>query len=295
MMKHLVLLIHLLTVLPLGKTTSCNSYLSSMKYDVLNLLMSWESKSGFPDQASPSKKFPRSCKDIKDASQWAQDGLYFLATEEGEVYQTFCDMNTQGGGWTLVASVHENNVYGKCTVGDRWSSQQGSHAHIPEGDGNWANNATFGSAVGSTSDDYKNPGYYDIVARDLSVWHVPNKTPMQKWRDMSLFRYHTETGFLAAEGGNLLRLYEKYPVKYGTGSCPGNNGPAIPIVFDAANAEKTASYYSPNGQRESIPGFIQFRVFNHEKAAMALCSGIKVTGCHTEHGLPIGFRVFPSR
>nr|XP_020665887.1 intelectin-1-like [Pogona vitticeps]XP_020665889.1 intelectin-1-like [Pogona vitticeps] len=292
-MKYFVLLIQLLAVLPKGKLTSCNSYLSSVKQDVLNLLISWESKSGFPDEAGPSKKLPRSCKEIKDASKWARDGLYFLATEDGEVYQTFCDMNTNGGGWTLVASIHENNLHGKCTVGDRWSSQQGSNANIPEGDGNWANNSTFGSAVGSTSDDYKNPGYYDIVARDLSVWHVPNKTPMQKWRDMSLFRYHTETGFLMAEGGNLLRLYEKYPVKYGIGSCPADNGPVIPIVFDAGNAQKVAAYHAPNGQRESVPGFVQFRVFNYEKAAVALCSGIKATGCHTEHYCIGGGGFFP--
>ena len=35
-------------------------------------------------------------------------------------------MDTDGGGWTLVASVHENNIDGKCTVGDKWSSDQGS-------------------------------------------------------------------------------------------------------------------------------------------------------------------------
>lgn len=83
------------------------------------------------------------------------DGIYTLRTENGETYQTFCDMTTKGGGWTLVASVHENNVYGKCTTGDRWSSQQGSNINYPEGEGNWANYNTFGSAAGSTSDDYK--------------------------------------------------------------------------------------------------------------------------------------------
>lgn len=30
-------------------------------------------------------------------------------------------------------------------------------------------------------------------------------------------------------------------------------------------------------------GFIQFRVFNNEKAAVALCAGIKATSCDTEH------------
>lgn len=31
-------------------------------------------------------------------------------------------------------------------------------------------------------------------------------------------------------------------------------------------------------------------MFNHEKAALALCSGIKVTGCHTEH---VSLLLFP--
>lgn len=81
--------------------------------------------------------------------------MYFLTTADGMVYQTFCDMTTAGGGWTLVASVHENSVYGKCTVGDRWSSQQGNNANVPDGDRNWSNRNTFGTAEGATSDDFK--------------------------------------------------------------------------------------------------------------------------------------------
>uniref|UniRef100_A0A8C3F0T6 Fibrinogen C-terminal domain-containing protein n=1 Tax=Chrysemys picta bellii TaxID=8478 RepID=A0A8C3F0T6_CHRPI len=169
------------------------------------------------------------------------DGIYTLRTENGETYQTFCDMTTKGGGWTLVASVHENNAYGKCTNGDRWSSQQGSDVNYPEGDGNWANYNTFGSAVGSTSDDYKNPGYYDLQAQDLSVWHVTNKTPLKEWKNRSILRYHTETGFLSSEGGNLLRLYQvmalgwglwrgvlsreaEQPTETDPTSCPGDGG-----------------------------------------------------------------------
>lgn len=80
---------------------------------------------------------------------------YYLTTANGGVYQTFCDMTTAGGGWTLVASVHENNMYGKCTVGDRWSSEQGNNPNRPDGEGNWANRVTFGTAEGATSDDFK--------------------------------------------------------------------------------------------------------------------------------------------
>ena len=51
--------------------------------------------------------------------------------------------------------MHENNMCGKCTVGNRWSSWQGNRADYPEGDGNWANYNTFESAEVATSDDYK--------------------------------------------------------------------------------------------------------------------------------------------
>uniref|UniRef100_A0A6I8NKP5 Intelectin 1 n=1 Tax=Ornithorhynchus anatinus TaxID=9258 RepID=A0A6I8NKP5_ORNAN len=222
-----------------------------------------------------------------------QNGIYTLSTADGQTYQTFCDMTTAGGGWTLVASVHENNMDGKCTVGDRWSSQQGSNPRHPEGDGNWANYATFGSATGATSDDYKNPGYFDIQASNLAIWHVPNKTPLRLWRSQALLRYRTDSNFLLAFGGNLFKLYQKYPVKFGGGTCWKDNGPAVPVVYDLGDAEKTAQYYSPLGRKEFTAGFIQFRVFNSERAANALCPGVRVTGCNTEHHCIGGGGHFP--
>lgn len=83
------------------------------------------------------------------------DGIYYLTTANGVMYQAFCDMTTDNGGWTLVASVHENNINGKCTLGDRWSSEQGSDAKRPDGEGTWVNTATFGTTEGAASDDYK--------------------------------------------------------------------------------------------------------------------------------------------
>ena len=48
------------------------------------------------------------------------------------------------------------------------------------------------------------------------------------------------------------RSLKKYPMKYRAGSCQTDNGPAIPVVYDSGNAEKTSSYYSPHGQREYL-------------------------------------------
>ncbi|KAH0500888.1 Intelectin-1a [Microtus ochrogaster] len=200
-------------------------------------------------QANPvSSSLFRSCKEIKQEVTGARDGLYFLRTYNGVIYQTFCDMTTAGGGWTLVASVHENNMGGKCTVGDRWSSHQGSRADYPEGDGNWANYNTFGTAEGATSDDYKNPGYFDIQAENLGIWHVPNDIPLKNWRNKSLLQYRTFNGFFQRMGHNLFGLYKKYPVKYGGGKCWTDIGPALPVTYDFGDAQKTASYYSPDGQ-----------------------------------------------
>ncbi|XP_010832000.1 PREDICTED: intelectin-1-like [Bison bison bison] len=53
-----------------------------------------------------------------------------------------------------------------------------------------------------------NPGYYDIQAQDLGIWHVPNKSPLQHWRNSSLLRYHTNSGFFCRLGHNLFGLYQ---------------------------------------------------------------------------------------
>ncbi|KAE8580867.1 hypothetical protein XENTR_v10024576 [Xenopus tropicalis] len=288
----LVLLSMLITVTFSAGDDPCS--LTQKKQKILNLLASWEDcTSCCKNDNKESSKIYRSCREIKEYNSNAEDGIYTLRTEGGIYYQTFCDMTTNGGGWTLVASVHENNMFGKCTIGDRWTSEQGSNPNNPDGDGNWENYATFGKPDGATSDDYKNPGYYDIISSDLGLWHVPNNTPFSHWSKNALLRYRTQNGFFSNEGGNLFYLYKKYPLKFGLGTCPQDHGPAVPVVYDLGNPYKTANYYSPNARGQFIAGFVHFRVFNNEKAALALCAGVKVTGCDTEHSCIGGVGYFP--
>ncbi|XP_063285820.1 intelectin-1-like isoform X1 [Pelobates fuscus] len=286
------LLLLSLTLTFTGYSAACNAPLNQKKLNILNMLACWTD-----DRTNNQNDFSiyryQSCKEILRHDNNAKDGIYTLTTKDRVSYQTFCDMTTDGGGWTLVASIHENNLLGKCTVGDRWSSQGGNNENNPEGDGNWANYATFGTPDGATSDDYKNPGYYDISSSDLGLWHVPNKTPLSQWKTSSILRYRTQNGFLSTNGGNLFGLYTKFPVKYNTGGCPKNNGPAEPVVYDFGDPEKTAQYYTPNIKNAATPGFVQFRVFNNEKAAIALCAGIKTIGCDTEHYCIGGGGYFP--
>ncbi|XP_078474389.1 intelectin-1a-like [Lampetra fluviatilis] len=277
----LLLLLPLLLLLfcnSVAATCSCTKSCSDAKES--------ESKCGCKHEEE-TKQLPRSCKEIKLKTKTKEDGIYCLQTKSGQFYQAFCDMNTNGGGWTLVASVHENNIAAKCAIGDRWSSQQGSNPAVGfvDGDRSWANLNTFGRIESATDDDYKNPGYFDVDAEDISVWHVPNGTPLAQWKISSIFRYHTASEFLTALGGNLYFLYKIfYPLVYGSGTCPASNGPAIPIVYDFGNTISVASQVCPACLGGTLQGYVHLRVFNNERAPFALCSGLRVLdNCNTEH------------
>lgn len=159
-----------------------------------------------PDLIAQKKALPRSCKDL--VGNGRTSGIYTIQTESNDMEtEVYCDLENAAGGWTLVASVHENNIDGKCSPGDNWSGNMGINGKSTK---NWENFRTFGQVDSATSEDFKSPAYFDSPARDVMVWHLANNLLPSEWSNSSFLQYYTSDGFLTRYGGNLQTLFNKH-------------------------------------------------------------------------------------
>ena len=86
----------------------------------------------FSDLKDGFQNLSTSCQQIlsnKTDNSSAENGVYYLRDDNNFMFPVYCDMNIDGGGWTLGATIHENNIRssGRCTTGDKWSSEHGNH------------------------------------------------------------------------------------------------------------------------------------------------------------------------
>jgi len=213
----------------------------------------------------------RSCFEVRQNNDSAVSGLYEIYSKYDIPYTVFCDMESKGGGWTLVASIHENNYsnYGKCTTGDRWSSENGQHYKYF--DSNWENTNTFGQPDYATSDDYKNRAYFELEAKRMMVIQVPNDTPMTEYISAAEFQYYTQNQFLQEYGGNLRELFKGHPLRDDYYSYQYDNGPSSEISFLKGSASVAHDQFTTTAQSETENGYMQFRAITTEQAVAAFC------------------------
>ena len=147
---------------------------------------------------------------------------------------------------------------GRCTVGDKWSSEHGNEKGSQVGAEAWFNYETFGNVISATSQDYKNAAYFDLRARDVMIWQVPNDTPLRQYYNASYLRYFTTNEFLTEYNGNMFYLYKNhYPINSGVYTTITDTDPAIPMTFDKESKAEIQQHFGTIVQSRIDSGYIQ--------------------------------------
>jgi hypothetical protein len=120
----------------------------------------------------------RSCSDILDSGESSGDGVYWIDPTGGgtDTFLSYCDMTTEGGGWTLVMNVHpaDGGVVSFTNLNF------------------WLTNAEYGQLDERSSHDYKSPAAYLLTAAQIMIqvvepdsddqiigwkaWNMPSQT-----------------------------------------------------------------------------------------------------------------------
>ncbi len=219
-----------------------------------------------------------SCNDILSRDPSAANGVYTVDVDGfgvGEApFDTFCDMVSDGGGWTLVASVVDDTP--------QRSSDVPSQVWQLPGENHWADRIAFGDVETATETvvgSFKNAAYWEITASDIMVYTVPNDTASEFYFDDARFIMRTENNFLDANGGTLFSLYNDF---HRLENGPRAFGYIVDNVYDKGTAVDHHAELYVNSRNETQSGGFSFASINNEGYPMAFCP-MKTNGYNSEH------------
>lgn len=186
-----------------------------------------------------------SCADYKDSSDWtAETGAYWMAGG-GQPYKLFCEMDSGGGGWTLVANLNPSD----------------GHTH-GYSHGDWDNlnpwEAQFSDAL---RQDYKSVIAYEMAANEVMVVnHIEGVVNAFKTWPLA----DESTTFLA----EMVARTTTGPEAQFEGTAPG-----CPIMSLSGALQFSATANSNDGARVGIAG-AQFDSQGNEVKGLGISIGI---------------------
>ncbi|MBM4345040.1 MAG: hypothetical protein FJ100_16850 [Deltaproteobacteria bacterium] len=99
-----------------------------------------------------------SCKQILSFAPASKSGLYWLDPDgigAGQPFETYCDMTTSGGGWTLVFNLDTND---------------GAMRSYSDTDFWLKGDKFYGAAGSALQNDFKSPAYAGVKAGEVLIW-----------------------------------------------------------------------------------------------------------------------------